>query len=87
MIANLIDNARAYGGGEPEITISIVDADDEPITHLQIAVEDRGPGVDPDERDLIFERFARGGGAGRVAGRPRAGGPGALRAGRPRRHG
>jgi signal transduction histidine kinase len=32
---------------------------------VQIAVEDEGPGVPEDERGLIFERFARGGGAGR----------------------
>jgi two-component system, OmpR family, sensor histidine kinase MtrB len=32
---------------------------------VQIAVEDEGPGVPADERDLIFERFARGTGAGR----------------------
>ena len=62
VIANLIDNARAYGGGEPEITMSVVDDPDDPITQIQIAVEDRGAGVAENERDLIFERFARGGG-------------------------
>ena len=45
VIANLIDNARAYGGGEPEISITIVDDAEDPVTHLQIAVEDRGPGI------------------------------------------
>jgi two-component system sensor histidine kinase MtrB len=32
---------------------------------VQIAVEDEGPGVPEEEREVIFERFARGGGAGR----------------------
>ncbi len=32
---------------------------------VQIAVEDEGPGVPEEERDVIFDRFARGGGAGR----------------------
>ncbi len=73
VIANLIDNARAYGGGEPEVTMMIVDDDDDPISHLQIAVEDHGPGVVPSERDLVFERFARGGGAGRRTGSEGAG--------------
>jgi signal transduction histidine kinase len=73
VIANLIDNARAYGGGEPEISIAIVDDAAEPVTHVQIAVEDRGPGIPPDERDLVFERFARGGGAGRRTGSEGAG--------------
>ncbi len=73
VIANLIDNARAYGGGEPEISINIVDDDEDPVTHLQIAVEDHGPGVALSERDLVFERFARGGGAGRRTGSEGAG--------------
>ncbi len=73
VIANLIDNARAYGGGEPEISITMVDDPEDPVTHLQIAVEDRGPGIPPDERDLVFERFARGGGAGRRTGSEGAG--------------
>jgi signal transduction histidine kinase len=73
VIANLIDNARAYGGGEPEITMSVVDDPEDPVTHIQIAVEDRGPGVAENERDIIFERFARGGGAGRRTGSDGAG--------------
>ncbi|MET0661632.1 MAG: HAMP domain-containing sensor histidine kinase [Ilumatobacteraceae bacterium] len=73
VIANLIDNARAYGGGEPEISITIVDDAEDPVTHLQIAVEDRGPGIALGERDLVFERFARGGGAGRRTGSEGAG--------------
>jgi two-component system sensor histidine kinase MtrB len=73
VIANLIDNARAYGGGEPEVTITVVNPDDEPMSHLLIAVEDHGPGVPEEERDLVFERFARGGGAGRRTGSEGAG--------------
>jgi signal transduction histidine kinase len=73
VIANLIDNARAYGGGEPEITMTIVEDDDAPVNRIQIAVEDRGPGVADTERELIFERFARGGGAGRRTGSDGAG--------------
>jgi two-component system sensor histidine kinase MtrB len=72
-IANLIDNARAYGGGEPEVTIEVSNPANEPISHLTIAVEDHGVGVPPEERSLIFERFARGGGAGRRTGSEGAG--------------
>ena len=32
---------------------------------MQIAVEDRGPGVPEEDRELIFDRFSRGGVAGR----------------------
>lgn len=73
VIANLIDNARAYGGGEPEVSITVLNPDDEPMSHILIVVEDRGPGVPENERGLVFERFARGGGAGRRTGSEGAG--------------
>ncbi len=73
VIANLIDNARAYGGGEPEVSIEVLNPDAEPMSHILIIVEDRGPGVSEEERDLVFERFARGGGAGRRTGSEGAG--------------
>jgi signal transduction histidine kinase len=59
VIANLLDNAEKYGGGATSVA---VDRDDD---YVSISVEDAGPGVPPDERDLVFHRFARGGGAGR----------------------
>jgi signal transduction histidine kinase len=73
VIANLIDNARAYGGGSAEVTVDVVDPDDEPMSLIHIGVEDHGPGVPEEERDLVFERFARGGGAGRRTGSEGAG--------------
>jgi signal transduction histidine kinase len=73
VMANLIDNARAYGGGEPTVSIKVVNPADEELSHIQIAVEDSGPGVAEEERELIFERFARGGGAGRRMGSGGAG--------------
>ena len=65
VVANLIDNARLHGGGEVTVTVTEADGEGEPLGHVWIAVEDEGPGVAPDERELIFERFARGGVAGR----------------------
>jgi signal transduction histidine kinase len=59
VVANLIDNARKYGDGP--ITVSLRRVGD----GVEIAVEDEGPGIPDDERSLIFDRFARGGGAGR----------------------
>jgi signal transduction histidine kinase len=72
-LANLIDNAKAYGGGEPEVNITDANPDDEQLTHVQIGVEDHGPGVPVEERALIFERFARGVTAGRRSGSEGAG--------------
>lgn len=80
IMANLFDNARIHGGG-----VSRVVVDTPRHGFVRIAVEDRGPGVAPSERSLIFERFARG-----SAGRSRAGGTGlglALVAEHARAHG
>jgi two-component system, OmpR family, sensor histidine kinase MtrB len=65
VIANLIDNARLHGGGEPEVYVSEAEHDGEPLGHVWIAVEDHGAGVPSEERHLVFERFARGAVAGR----------------------
>ena len=73
VVANLIDNARAYGGGELGVTITDANLPDEPLSHVQIGVEDHGPGVPVEERALIFERFARGVTAGRRSGTEGAG--------------
>ena len=67
VVANLIDNARLHGGGSPEISITEVDGPDQAVSAVRIAVEDHGQGVPDSERELIFERFARGGVAGRRA--------------------
>ena len=73
VLANLIDNANAYGGGDPEVSITDANPADEALTHVQVAVEDHGPGVPVEERALIFERFARGATAGRRSGSEGAG--------------
>lgn len=65
VVANLIDNARLHGGGPAEITVTEPEGEGEPLGHVWIIVEDHGPGVPDEERNLIFERFARGAVAGR----------------------
>ena len=72
VIANLIDNGIAYGGGDLDVTVFLPDGA-ESKDAVCISVEDRGPGVAPDERELIFERFARGASAGRRSGSEGAG--------------
>ena len=53
-LSNLLDNARRYGYGATVIEVSTSE------NTLQIAVEDAGPGVSKDEREIIFDRFSRG---------------------------
>jgi signal transduction histidine kinase len=62
VIANLIDNATRYGEGASAVSLRQVDDE------VQIAVEDHGPGVAPEDRERIFNRFNRGGSAGRRSG-------------------
>jgi two-component system, OmpR family, sensor histidine kinase PrrB len=56
LLDNLLDNAARYGrpGGSVRATL---ERDGEGAT---ITVDDDGPGVEPPERERIFERFARG---------------------------
>jgi len=53
VIANLLDNAARYGGGATGVEVH-VEGD-----VVQIVVEDNGEGVPVEERERIFERFAR----------------------------
>jgi signal transduction histidine kinase len=55
VLTNLLDNAEAYAGGATLVGVELAGSD------VRISVTDAGPGVDPSERDRVFERFARGG--------------------------
>jgi len=74
VLANLVDNARIHGSTaapdeDPtfgvEVEVSEPPGDTEPVSYVWISVSDHGPGVPPEERHLVFERFSRSGGAGR----------------------
>jgi two-component system sensor histidine kinase MprB len=51
-VNNLLDNAVKFAGTEEPIEISVHDG--------ELEVRDHGPGIDPDELPLIFDRFFRG---------------------------
>lgn len=55
----LIENALNYSPAPLPVRLSAEASDGAVVIH----VSDRGPGVPPEERELIFERFARGGAA------------------------
>jgi len=55
VLTNLIDNATKYGSKDQPIEIDVAE---EP-SFVRVSVSDRGPGVAPEERDLIFEPFHR----------------------------
>jgi signal transduction histidine kinase len=62
-ISNLIGNAIKFGPGKP-VEISVGCKDD--VAYVRVT--DHGPGVRPEDKDRIFERFERASGGVRGAG-------------------
>ncbi len=63
-IANVIDNAIKYAPGSPVW----IELDSPRSGAIAIAVSDEGPGIPPQDRAAIFERFFRGASRGEVEG-------------------
>jgi two-component system sensor histidine kinase MtrB len=61
VLRNLLDNADAYAGGATRVTAHATDG------CVTVFVDDAGPGIPPEERDRIFDRFTRGRNAARRA--------------------
>jgi signal transduction histidine kinase/CheY-like chemotaxis protein len=60
ILGNFVSNALKYAPGSPvEIVAQVADADAVGATVFLI-VSDRGPGIPPEEQDVIFQKFARG---------------------------
>ena len=57
MFGNLLDNAVKYtpAGGRIDVTLA-TDADG---AHPRVQIADSGPGIPPDERERVFDRFYR----------------------------
>jgi two-component system sensor histidine kinase KdpD len=53
VLTNLIENAHKYGATPIRVAVQV--ADDQVV----LSVIDRGPGIPPEERERIFERFYR----------------------------
>jgi two-component system OmpR family sensor kinase len=62
-IANVVDNAFKYAPGSP-VRIEAKAADG----GVEVTVTDEGPGIHPDDREAIFDRFYRGATRGEVEG-------------------
>ncbi|WP_434743992.1 sensor histidine kinase [Micromonospora sp. SH-82] len=54
LLSNLVENALRHGGGPCEVRVG-----SEPDGHL-LTVEDEGPGIRAEDREVIFDRFVRG---------------------------
>ena len=60
VLANLIDNAVKYSPAGQPVEVRVVPIDG--VVH--VSVNDRGPGIKPEEQRLIFEKFGRVAGTG-----------------------
>lgn len=56
VIMNLLDNALKYTPEGGQITVLVVRQD---VGFVRVSVTDEGPGIPPEERERIFERFAQ----------------------------
>lgn len=61
-VSNLVRNAIAYSGAASPVQVTVAESDG----WVTVCVEDQGPGVPDQERELIFDPFARGGSTARM---------------------
>jgi signal transduction histidine kinase len=64
VVRTLLDNALAYAGPAGPIQVGITTGPD----HVAVAVSDPGPAIPEEDKERIFERFARGSGSNRSGG-------------------
>ena len=53
IVVNLLDNAARYGESAIDVRVTMSDG------MAELTVDDDGPGIAPDQRELVFERFVR----------------------------
>jgi two-component system sensor histidine kinase TctE len=55
LLANLVDNALRYTPAGGVVTVSVLREEE----RVLLRVEDNGPGIPPEDRKRVFERFCR----------------------------
>jgi signal transduction histidine kinase len=55
VLTNLLDNAKKYAPATSPIVVSVSQDEDE----IHFSVRDAGPGIRPEDREAVFERFRR----------------------------
>lgn len=62
LIDNILRNARVHGGEPPAVDVRLAH---DRACGVVLAIEDNGPGIDPADRERVFEPFERAGDRGR----------------------
>ncbi len=57
LLQNLVENALKYGGSAGRPPRVLIEETEAPWARVAVAVEDDGPGIPPEERDLVFRPF------------------------------
>ncbi len=60
VLCNLLENAAKYSAPKSPIVVVAANSGSQQMGPVAISVADRGIGIAPDERDLIFDKFYRG---------------------------
>jgi signal transduction histidine kinase len=60
LLANLVQNALKYGGDAKWMAVRALTRPGNGKRHVEVRVDDHGPGIDPDDLPHIFEPFYRG---------------------------
>ncbi|MGZ5182408.1 MAG: sensor histidine kinase, partial [Ramlibacter sp.] len=59
LLRNLVDNAIKYTPAGGTVDVSVVAEQGAAGKHLSVTIEDSGPGIPPEERERVFDRFYR----------------------------
>jgi signal transduction histidine kinase len=63
LVENVLDNAvrETPNGGEVRVAVTRLEVgkDGNAVPMIELRIEDSGPGIPPDERERVFERFYR----------------------------
>jgi two-component system OmpR family sensor kinase len=59
LLRNLVDNAVRYGGDGGRVDVSVEEGGSADAPRAQLAVTDSGPGIPPEERARVLDRFYR----------------------------
>jgi two-component system sensor histidine kinase VicK len=59
-LGEIVENAIVFTLSKGQVTLEVRMVEEKGQTWVTIIVQDTGPGISPEERDKVFDRFFRG---------------------------